>query len=67
MTSNTQRDAYSIDSFCEAHSISRASYYRLKAEGKAPREIHIGRKPIITREAAEDWRRSMESASQGAA
>jgi predicted DNA-binding transcriptional regulator AlpA len=56
-----EKDCLTIAEFCERNSVSRTKYYELKKQGMAPREIHIGSKPLITREAAADWRQQMES------
>ena len=53
-------DAYDIDTFCFRHCISRPTYFRLKKEGQGPRIMRIGKKDIISREAASDWRKRME-------
>jgi hypothetical protein len=52
--------AYTIDGFCEAHHLPKSTYYALKKRGQAPREMHVGRRRLISREAAEEWRRQME-------
>lgn len=56
-------DAFSIVHFCERHDISVAHYYRLRAEGKTPVEMKLGGRIIISREAAERWRRDRETMS----
>lgn len=48
--------AYDLPEFCRLHRISMRLFYKLKAEGRAPRIKYLGRKPIITREAAREWR-----------
>ena len=53
------RDAYTIPEFCAAHGFSRASYYNLPADQR-PREMRVGSRVLIGREAAEAWRRRME-------
>lgn len=54
------RRAYSIEEFCAVHGISRANYYNLRAEGKAPEEMLVGpRRVLISIESAEAWRRRM--------
>jgi hypothetical protein len=58
-------DAYSINQFCVKHGICRASYYNLKSLGKAPKEMWIGRRRLISREAAAEWRRAREAESAG--
>lgn len=52
--------AYTIDEFCKAHRISRAYYFKLKQRRIGPREMHVGSRVIISREAAADWRRERE-------
>ena len=50
---------YTVKQFCDAHNISRATYYRLKEEGLAPAEMNLGRRlVVISYEAAADWRRA---------
>jgi hypothetical protein len=53
-------EASSIDAFCKAHDISRATFYNLKKLGKAPRSLIVGRRRLISTEAAAAWRRAME-------
>lgn len=48
-----------IPEFCRRHRLGVATYYKLAAEQR-PREIRIGRKVLITREAAAEWRSRME-------
>ncbi len=55
---------YSVADFCREHGISRGLFYRLLREGRGPRVIKAGRRTLISREAAEDWRRRMEGAAQ---
>lgn len=56
------RKAFSIDEFCAAHGISRATYYNLKKVGKAPTEMKVLARKIISEESAAEWRRQMEAA-----
>jgi hypothetical protein len=53
-------DAYSIPDFCRRHSITRTLYYTLKRKGLGPREIRLGGRVLISKEAAADWRRERE-------
>ena len=50
----------SITEFCHDHGISRSVFYRLTKERRAPRAVKVGRRTLISREAAEAWRRRME-------
>jgi predicted DNA-binding transcriptional regulator AlpA len=56
-------DAFSIPEFCRRHGFSRGTFYNLKKLGQGPRETHIGKRIIITREAAAVWLRKQEQKS----
>ncbi len=56
---------YSVAEFCREHGISRGLFYRLLREGRGPRVIKAGRRTLVSCEAAEEWRRRMEGATQG--
>ena len=55
---------YSVAEFCREHGISRGLFYNMLREGRGPRVIKAGRRTLISREAAEEWRRRMETAAQ---
>jgi len=57
------KSVYSVKEFCCQFGISRALFYRLLQEGKGPRIIKAGKRTLITNEAAEAWKRSMERAA----
>jgi predicted DNA-binding transcriptional regulator AlpA len=59
----TGKKAFSIDEFCKLHGISRATYYNLKKEGKAPREMAVNARRLISDESAAAWRHQMETAA----
>lgn len=60
----THKHGFTIQEFCEAHGgISRVLLYRLWSEGRGPRVIRLGRRVIISEEAAADWRKQMEKES----
>ena len=54
-------DVYTIPAFCLSNAISQSTYYMLKRQGRAPREIVINKRVIITPEAEQDWRREREA------
>ncbi|WP_431014768.1 hypothetical protein [Bradyrhizobium pachyrhizi] len=56
-------DAYSIEEFCRRHSISVPFYYKLRTQGRGPRETERGTRILITKEAAAEWRREGEAAT----
>jgi hypothetical protein len=64
LTPGEPRVAYTLAEFCEAHRISVAQYYRLKAQKLTPPEIKAGAKIIISVEAAAAWRAMMTARSQ---
>ena len=53
--------AYTIPEFCKAHRFSESMYFKMKVQGLAPREMHVGSRTLITFEAAADWRRARET------
>jgi hypothetical protein len=52
----TPPECYTVQEFCEAHRMGRATYYQLKDQGLAPVEIRLGGKILITKESATRWR-----------
>jgi predicted DNA-binding transcriptional regulator AlpA len=56
--------AFSVQEFCTLHRISRCYFYKLLKQGLAPRLIKIGARTLVSVEAAADWRRERENASQ---
>jgi hypothetical protein len=61
MHSNILLNAFSIQQFCNTHSISRAKFYLLLKEGLAPKLMCVGRRRLISVEAAAEWRKKMEA------
>lgn len=53
------RAVFSVNEFCEAHRICRATFYALLKSGDGPSVMKIGRRTLITVEAARDWRKQM--------
>jgi predicted DNA-binding transcriptional regulator AlpA len=66
-TSKTNSDAlavalaFTVPQFCSTHGISRALFYILQREGNGPRVMKAGRRTLVSREAAADWRSRMET------
>lgn len=60
------KTAYSVTEFCQENSISRTFFYDLEKRGLAPKSMKIGRRRLISTEAAIEWRRRMEAATVGA-
>ena len=59
------RAAFTVSEFCEAHRISQAKYYEMKKEGWGPIEMEVGRRRLISYEAAAEWRRKRTSRRVG--
>ena len=57
-------EAYSFKRFCKLHDISPQTGYRLLAQGKL-RTFKVGRKRLVSREAAEEFRRTLEAEAEG--
>jgi hypothetical protein len=55
---------YTVAEFCSAHKISRSKLYELWRSGIGPRSIKIGSRNLITAEAACEWRRQLEAATE---
>jgi predicted DNA-binding transcriptional regulator AlpA len=51
---------YTVPKFCAAHHISRSYLYELWRDGRGPRRAKLGRRTLITGEAAAAWRRELE-------
>jgi hypothetical protein len=56
--------AFSIQEFSRAHGFSIEHYFKLQREGLGPAIMKIGARTLISREAAEIWRREREAASE---
>ena len=54
-------DAHTRPSFCASNKISESFYFKLKRQGKGPREIELDGRIIITPEAERDWRAEREA------
>lgn len=65
-TQSIEIGAYSIATFCVAHSISRSTFYALVRRNEAPRIFRVGSKIRISREAAYDWRNQSVNSASGA-
>lgn len=61
------REAFSVLEFCEAHSISRGTFYNMLRDGTAPRLMKVGKRTLVSREAAAEWRAQMEKVENSSA
>lgn len=51
---------YTITEFCDTHHVGRSTFYELVRSGKGPRLMKVGKRTLISAEAAAEWRRRME-------
>jgi len=63
VTQGVTPSAVGIALFCRQHGISRTTFYKLLAEGTAPKVIRVGRRVLVSAEAAAEWRRGLEQRS----
>jgi hypothetical protein len=54
---------YTIPTFCTAHNLSQAFYYKLKSQGLGPVEMKVGSRRLVSFESAAKWRAAREAAS----
>ena len=54
--------AFTVDEFAEAYRISRATIYNLWRDGEGPTRMRVRGRVLISRDAAEKWRASVEHA-----
>lgn len=59
-----EKDAYNIYEFCQRHGLSRSAFYNAINAGEGPCIMRVGSRVMISREAAEEWRREREEASK---
>lgn len=62
-----EQQAYGVQQFCDAHDICRATFYNLVKEGRAPAVMKIGKRTLISVEAAREWRERLTSETAKAA
>lgn len=58
--------AFTVDEFCNAHRISRATFYEHLKRGEGPTIMKVGHRTLVSAEAAAEWRRRMEQPKQPA-
>ena len=57
------KKTYAIPEFCNAYNISRSKFYELLKAGFGPRIMKVGRRTLISVEAAEEWCARIEASS----
>lgn len=56
-------NAYTVEEFCQAYRICRATFYNLVRSGRGPAIMKVGSRTLVSAEAATEWRRKMEAAT----
>ena len=51
---------FTVAQFCREHGISRTTFYELQKERRGPRLMRVGRRVLISTEAAAEWRERIE-------
>lgn len=59
------RPVYTVAQFCNDYSISRTHFYQLGKDGRGPDLMKVGRRTLISAEAAARWRKQMEFDTAG--
>lgn len=62
MTTDSEPLVYTIQDFADAHHISRATMYNMWRAGGGPAKMQVMGRVLISREAAREWRKSVEGA-----
>ena len=60
------RTVLSIAELCEELGISKSFFYKLQAKGRGPATLKMGRRTLITREAADAWIARLQEKKGGA-
>lgn len=60
------RTTLSIAELCEELGISKSFFYKLQAKGRGPATLKMGRRTLITREAADTWIANLQENTGGA-
>lgn len=57
----SRKHHFSVDEWCQLSGISRTRFYELMAEGLAPKSFKVGKRRLISAEAAAAWTAQMEA------
>lgn len=61
-----EKATYTLAQFMDLHNVSRSNFYRLQRAGKAPRLMRVGRRVLVSAEAAAEWRKRIEDETAAA-
>ena len=60
--SSAEREAFTVAEFARAYRLSRATLYNLWKDGEGPKRMRVRGRVVVSRDAAERWRRELEAA-----
>jgi hypothetical protein len=60
MMDPASKQSFSIEEWCALNNVSRTAFYGLLKAGLAPKTMLVGRRRLISAEAAAAWRAAME-------
>lgn len=60
-TETVERRAYSVAEFCASYNVSKSTFYKMARNGTGPRLMRVGERTLVSVEAADEWRRRLES------
>ena len=55
-------EVWTIDQWCKRYGIHRLTYQRMRAVGRAPKSVQIGKRRFIRRIDAAEWLQSQKAA-----
>ena len=61
---NSSKSMMTVPEFCRDNAISRSLFYKLRQRNIGPDVIKLGRRTLISAEAAQEWRRRMQKLSR---
>jgi len=56
--------AYTVNEFCALYRVSRSQLYKLWREGQGPKFMKLGKRRLISRFAADQWRMREEERTE---
>jgi hypothetical protein len=59
-----RRRSFTISEWCDSRRISRAMFYKLDQQGRAPATYYVGAKRLIADEADAAWMRAREAEAE---
>jgi predicted DNA-binding transcriptional regulator AlpA len=57
-----EREAFTVAEFAQAYRLSRATLYNLWRDGEGPKRMRVRGRVVVSKDAAEQWRRDLEAA-----